>query len=259
MQKLLYIVLLTLLMCPSSLKSEGYRIQQAQADFKEAGKFFVERKFASSLELFRKIDSSGFGSGELYYNIGNCYYKIGDFGRAILYYERAKKELGENDPDIKNNLDLARLKTKDRIAELPAFFLSTIARRVLSYFPMWFSGTLVLIFFYLLFASLIVEMRFGLPFSPTFKNAINITLSVLLTISLVIFLSKAYQDFQRDEAIILSPTSALKSEPLEKASTLTEIHSGLKVIILNEEQNWFEVRLPNGDKGWINQRDAERI
>ncbi len=85
--------------------------------------------YTAAISIYEQIIESGWMNGKIYYNLGNCYYKMGQYGRSILYYERAKRLLGRND-DLLINLKLANLRIYDRIEPLPRFFVIRIFNSV---------------------------------------------------------------------------------------------------------------------------------
>ena len=90
--------------------------------YQEGNRLYQEGDFEGALSSYLRVVEAGFESGEVYYNIGNAYFKVGDLARAILYYERARR-LRPGDEDVLANLDLARSLTVDEIEPLPTFWV----------------------------------------------------------------------------------------------------------------------------------------
>ncbi|MBC8045064.1 MAG: hypothetical protein IAF08_16615 [Rhizobacter sp.] len=228
--------------------------------FAEANKFYNDGNYAAAIEKYRALDSAGYQSGELYYNMGNTYYKLSQTGNAVLYYEKAARLL-QGDEDVKANLELAQLKTKDKIAEVPKFFLSKITEDFFAVFSQTFLGILTLIFFYALAAVALLRLRNLLPSS--LAGVLQIVLLVLFIISAAIFGAKSYREASRAEAVVLTPTVNAKNEPRDAGQTLFIIHEGLKVDLTRTQSEqgdvWIEIRLPDGNKGWIRRTDVGLI
>lgn len=131
----------------------------AERLFKDGNQFYQEGQFAQALECYAKLDSLGYQSGALYYNMGNTYYRLGAIGYAILYYEKAAKLIGE-DEDLRTNLELARLRTKDRIQPVPRFSLDAFVESLLQTF---FNGRCCsrhsAVVFYLLIGIVIMQIQ----------------------------------------------------------------------------------------------------
>ncbi|NTW49323.1 MAG: hypothetical protein HGB19_06275 [Chlorobiales bacterium] len=224
--------------------------------FKDANRAYTRGQYAEALQKYRSIDSAGYQSGELYYNMGNACYKLGQAGPSILYYEKARQFLKE-DEDLQNNLELARLKAQDKISEVPKFFLTSLAEAFLGWFSLDMLGYLTLGMIYLLTLALILKMRGSL--SPLTGKALVITLLVLSLFSATTFAAKSYLAATVKEAVVLAPVVNAKSEPNESSSTLFIIHEGLKVGVSQQQGEWLEIRLPDGNKGWIPFKEAGMI
>jgi tetratricopeptide (TPR) repeat protein len=87
----------------------------------QANKAYTDGLYNNALELYKQVLKEGYESADLYYNIGNVYYKMNDFTSAILYYEKAKK-LNPGNEDIEYNLKVANSKIADKIEPIPELF-----------------------------------------------------------------------------------------------------------------------------------------
>ena len=90
--------------------------------FEDGNRQYQDGDYESALSSYLQVLEAGFESGALYYNIGNCYFKLGDLGRSILFYERALAE-NPRDDDARANLELAESLTADEIVPLPGFWV----------------------------------------------------------------------------------------------------------------------------------------
>ena len=93
--------------------------------FEQGNMLYAQDKYEEAIETYKEIRANGYESWELYYNLGNAYYKNGDLGKAILNYERAHLLESDNE-DIKFNLEMANLMVVDKINKPPQFFLFKI-------------------------------------------------------------------------------------------------------------------------------------
>ncbi len=248
----------SLLATPMSLVSLFAQSIDAVGSFNQANTLYTSGKYREALSLYASLDSLGYQSGELYFNLGNTYYKLGQIGKAILYYEKAKRFM-EDDEDLKVNLELALARTKDKIPELPKFFLEALLEKVLDFFSLGVLGFLVLLFLYSAAAVIILQLRNLFSFSSLVGEILKYTFLVFFTLSLVLFVLKSSRLSTHREAVVLNPVVNLKSEPREQSTTISVIHEGLKVEISRKEQDWLEVKLPDGTKGWIERREAGEI
>src|SRR5215217_4594832 len=92
--------------------------QSAPALYQSAGQLYKQKQFAEAAEKYEKILKQGYKSPEVYYNLGNCYFKLDSIGKCILNFERAH-QLAPDDEDITHNLQLASLHTTDKIEPVP--------------------------------------------------------------------------------------------------------------------------------------------
>ena len=205
------------------------------------------------------IVDTGLMSRELYFNLGNAYFKTGEMGPAILWYERALR-LDPSDTDVRHNLEYARTLTQDRIDEVPEFFLKSWRRSACYLLPanVWailglalLAGTLALVLLFLL-GSTSGRRRLG------FFGGI-----VLLLLTLVAwdFSRTQREEAQRqDMAVVMRPVSSVKSSPSENsAKDLFILHEGTRVRILDNVSGYANIELADGRQGWIPSGDIEVI
>ena len=88
-----------------------------------ANQAYIDGDFAAAIKSYSAIENRGYYSARLYYNLGNAYFKNGELGKAILYYNRALVVSPSMD-DAKYNLEIAEVQTKDNISVVPEFFLN---------------------------------------------------------------------------------------------------------------------------------------
>lgn len=224
----------------------------------EANQHYMNQEYDKAIQLYEQVISSGFESAQLYFNLGNAYFKVTDTPRAMLNYERAKL-LAPHHEDIDFNIRVARQFIVDNIEELPQPFFVRWRTSVVNMAPAdtWarisiaaFLGFLVLLgaFF---FSPLTWVKRL------TFWSAILlITLSVF-SFSFANRQKRALAD--RNYGIIFSPRVTVKSSPSTTGTDLFLIHEGLKVQITDSINSWKEIRIPDGNKGWLPDSCVVRI
>lgn len=197
-------------------------------------------------------------SAALLYNIGNCHFKLNDVGRAILFYERAiRMEPGAE--DIQANLDLARQQVVDRVSEPPGIALGGTWARLRSGNDVdhWARRALVLC------AALFILLGISL-FLPAggFRQVLR-GLAIISALSTAVAMGLAgYRSAEvrnADSAIIMMPKVDARSAPQGGGTVLFVLHEGTKVQVLQEQAGWTEIRLPNGNVGWLPPDAVERI
>ena len=227
--------------------------------FKKANDLYAKNEFQKAIDLYEKVEASGMVSSELYYNLGNAYYKSNVIGKAILNYERAKK-LNPEDEDIKFNLKLANQKTEDKIEAAPTLFLSQWKTDIVSMMSerawsisaiLFFSCGLLLLFFFFYFQQKLLK-QIGF-----FLGLIMLVLSVF---AYVFAKSSYYSTAYSNEAIIVTPSVTIYGSPSEKGTKLFVLHEGVKVTITESDaSDWTEIKIANGNVGWIKSNKIEKI
>lgn len=226
--------------------------------FEKANKAYASKYYKEACEDYLKIIDAGYESSELYYNLGNAYFKQSDFASALLYYEKARK-LSPGDEDINFNIKVANTKIKDKIDEAQEFFLVSFFKTVASLFSFegWAITAIVLLIITLsltaiyLFSSVLRVRKLTFWLSGAF-----------LLLCLSSFAITHYQYISTtgsSEAIVFTPSLTAKSSPDAGSTDLFVIHEGLKVRILSNEGEWSKIKLSNGSVGWVSTSSLKEI
>ena len=221
-------------------------------------KAYIDGDYERAVEEYSAILAGGEYSDKLYYNLANAYFKLGKTGKAILYYNKALR-IAPAEEDIRHNLAIAESQTKDRITVIPEFFLNRWLRIVRN--SMSCSAWSILSL--LLFA---ISLAFGLLFLLASRirwRKLGFYCSLcgaLLFVATTLFALSSRNDMlAHDEAIVLSSAISVKSSPDNSATDLFVLHEGTKVRILSEIDEWSEVSIADGKKGWTESRNIEEI
>jgi len=203
------------------------------------------------------INEYGF-SPEIYFNLGNCYYKLNETGKSILYYERALI-LNPRYENAKINLQLAQQRVVDNIIQPPPFFLHAWinAFSILFSSNQWFWISVAL--FVLCLAAVLL---FAFGYSIALRKIsfyMAITLFCISIISVSFSAIRKNQILNSNEAIIMTGTVMIKSSPDKSGTDLFQLHEGTKVKIKSALGEWNEIVIGNGNVGWIENRNIERI
>lgn len=218
--------------------------------FEQGNTFFENQEYSQAVGTYEEILSMGYESAELYYNLGNAYYKTGDFARAILNYERALR-LQPQDEDIRFNLEIARMNLVDEIPEIPELFYIKYFKDVRTLFGLKTLTYLMLSVYFVFIGCLILWLTLRSSTLRRLFRTAAVIVGVLLVLFSILFISKIHIINSSIEAVIISPEVYVRSSPTESGTDLFAIHSGLKVGIENQSNDWYEIRLPDGKEGWI--------
>jgi hypothetical protein len=232
--------------------------QDAHTLFDEGNKQYLQQNYPEAIKSYETVLKGGYESGELYFNLGNAYFKSGRLGDAILAFERAHK-LMPTDDDVSFNLQYANLRVVDKIEAVPQLFLYRWADNVLTVF----SPTMQLWLMYVAFLSTLGAFGY-LLFARTFgARRIALFLGMVagawLMISTVFYGINHYRSTTTVYAIVMTDVANIKSAPDKKGGDAFVLHTGVKVQVLDEVNGWKKIRLADGKVGWIQEQDCEAI
>lgn len=230
--------------------------EQAQIEYREGN-------FRKAIELLEEEIKTRMGQGQvssqLYYNLGNAYFRVNEFPEAILNYERAQL-YDPGDRDTRHNIKYANTKIEDKILTADNFI-----------FRIWFEAiqnlltsdtwAVVSIVFFLLF----VGSLFLFFFSPRllFKKVgfyAGIVFLVLLVCTNLFTFDQKRKIENRDTAIVMAGSASVVSSPTSSGSKeLFILHAGTKVRISKSDGNWYEIEIADGNVGWIQKDKIEII
>lgn len=223
---------------------------QLSFKFEEGNQFYQNGEYENAVAAYEEILANGFASSEVYYNLGNAYYKLGLNAKAILNYERGLA-LKPNDEDILFNLQIANLEVVDKIPEIPEFVLSRYLRQFRDRLGLSALTIITLCTYITFFAFLTLQVITRSHFLKRKFKAGTILISVLLVFASVLLVSKIQSINSSIQAIVMASEIGVKSAPNEDAIELFKIHEGLKVKITQQRDAWSQIKLPDGKLGWL--------
>ncbi|MFN8208548.1 MAG: tetratricopeptide repeat protein [Bacteroidales bacterium] len=226
--------------------------------FSRAGEMYKAGEYAEAVALYDSIYSLHLESAELCFNLGNAWFKLKEIPKAVLWYERAYR-LSPSDGDIRYNLEMARSMVVDKLEVIPDFFLTDFIKGIRGHLnsDSWAWRGLTL---------LVVGLGLALIFlfsSRMILRKIALTLALLALIISVLSISFSLKQKRMMEgktsAIIMTPSVTLKSSPDQNGNDLFILHEGTKVEIDDKLGEWLEIRISDGNKGWIESSALEII
>lgn len=224
--------------------------------------------FSLALTLYQEVLETEGSSSELYYNIGNCWYRLDKPGKAIVAYERSLR-LDPGNSNSRINLEFVNGKIFDRQGERGSFLSNAFDRAATLMSSNSWAVTAIILFFALLgcaaiyiFADAVKMRKLG------FFGGIVLFFATLA--SAILAVKGANISSDNSFAIITSPSSLLSTSPREPKDRSEEamlLHEGTKVEILDSisAQNdstglkWLDVQVDNSHRAWIKSSDVERI
>jgi len=229
-----------------------------QDSLNKGNQLYTSGKYAAAAKTYEAIAAKGFESFELYYNLGNALYKSNSITFAILNYERALKLLPTSE-DARFNLEMAKRQVVDNIDLLPEPGFLRWWHELISSKPAdsWGTHSLVSFFLFLLLFALFL-------FATTIRNKqLTFWFAIIaLTYSLLTFSfgsSQRSKLVHHNSGVITERSVRMKGSPSETGTELFILHEGLSVQITDKLGDWIEIRLADGNKGWVKESSIIRI
>ena len=226
--------------------------------FLKADAYYKKGDYQNAAVLYKELVDSGFAGTELYYNLGNAYYKSNKISDAILFYEKAKK-ISASDGDIENNLRLSNQRIVDKIQQPEPFFLAKWNDAVANHFNSASWSAIMICFAWLTFISLVI---FFLVKSNKARKVILplAFICTILTITSFAYTSyKSYSEDKKDYGIVFTPAINVLSGIDAGSEIKFILHEGTKVQITDEKNEWLKIKLPDGRDGWMFKKDLKNI
>ena len=226
--------------------------------FLTASELYSAGNYREAYDIWVSLYNSGQRSAALCFNIGNACFKMNDIPGSILYFERALL-LKPSDEDIDYNLQIARTMVVDKFAEIPEIFFVTWFNFISLSLPsnLWAMISITAFILSLLFISIyFYTARYNL-------KVLGFWLAVFLMAASIFTLTSSLRNrslvYHNDHAIIFSPAVNGKSSPDQSGKDLFVLHEGTKVTVEDEVGGWYEIRLSDGNKGWVPSNSLTRI
>ena len=211
---------------------------------------YMRNDYASAIQIYESLLKKG-EAAEVYYNLGNSYYKADDIAKAILNYERALL-LQPGNADIRANLEIARSKMIDKVVSVPDIFFVAWVKSLTNCLSVDAWAKLGIVFFILLLISFYLFFFSKQITGKKVGFIAGIVFLVLVILSNVFAAQQKGELMERNEAIVLAPSVTVRSTPSESGTGLFVLHEGHKIEIKdNSMREWKEIRLEDGKVGWI--------
>lgn len=230
----------------------------SQNGFDRGNALYQKGNYIEAVKAYENVLKDNKQSAELYFNIGNCYYKMNKVAPAIYNYEKALV-LEPNDKEVQNNLKFAHKLQIDEIKEVPKVGFEKLIRDFTGAFHYntwaWIAVTFVFLF---------VLFFIGYYFSQTtvFKRVFFIGMFVLTFLLLISILSAIFErNHYKNErpAIVFADVVSVKNEPRASGSEVFILHEGTKVFVKEALENWKKIQLTDGTEGWIEESAIREV
>ncbi len=232
--------------------------QEGNIQFEQANIAYRNGQYQKAAAMYEQIAKNGYAFPELYYNLGNAYFKLNDIPSSILSYERAKR-LAPGDEDIQYNLRLVNLRVVDKIEPVPQLFLLRWWHAFVELYSseVWAKIGIALLWLFAISAALFLVVR------SLIAQRLLLTMSMLFFVATALAFANVVQDRRAEEAdnfaIVFTPTVSVKSSPDNQSTDLFVIHEGVKVELLDALGDWRKIRLADGKIGWLSGQTVQVI
>ena len=223
--------------------------------FFQANTLYTQGQYTAAAEAYETILQSGFASGQVYFNLGNAYFRDGQTGEAILNYERARRFL-PNDPDLAANLQFARSLTGAEWCQLPLWkrLVFPLAHTLATDSFVWFTS----IAYTLLFV--ILAVYYLSPLRPQWLLYAGRGFVVLLLVMMTSLIQQARtDDLQRKAVVLAKEDSPVRFEPADNGTVHFSVTQGTLIQILDVREDWWQVARCDGRRGWIERDVLEEL
>ncbi|MEA1785691.1 tetratricopeptide repeat protein [Arenibacter sp. GZD96] len=218
--------------------------------FDDATTAYNEGDYEKAIDNYLKILESGQHSSELYYNLGNSYYKINKIAPSIYYFEKALL-LAPHDPEINTNLGYAQNMTIDVIEKLPETAMRKFYTQVTGWltFDQWAYTAVFFVVFFVMAYIVFYYLRYATQKRVAFITSLACALAAVVAVVLAYL---RHTDFKNENpAIVFAEEVVITSEPNERSEEVFTLHEGTKVNIVEELNNWQRIQIADGKTGWL--------
>lgn len=206
--------------------------------------------YTAAISVYEKLITTNGPSDEIYYNLGNSYYKTNNLGKAILNYERALF-FNPGNEDVAYNLELTNKRIRDQIEPVNESIFTIWWNDFINIFS---AHTWALMAIVCIWIALVGFVLYRIPKFISFQRTGFYVFCIALLFSILFFagsLGRNNFDNKYQFAIVMTPSAIVKSEPSENSTNLFLLHEGIKLKLLDNDAEWTEIKIPNGEVGWI--------
>ena len=253
----LAVIVLLMLGATSSLQAATTGNADCNQLFAQGNAAYDSGDYHQAIEHYAAILDAGQESWQLYYNMGNAYYRLDELGQSILHYERALL-LSPHNKAVKDNLLLAQSKTADHIEQLPRNIVAQWFDNLLHITSPRGWRTVCIILMVLLCAA---ATLFFVANSYKLRKTMFVVGSLLLVLTLFSIVDatiSARNVTHNHQAVVTAPMVVVKGAPDPSAVEKFVLHEGTELQIKETDENWWLITIADGKEGWID-AGAEKI
>ncbi|MGV6846026.1 MAG: tetratricopeptide repeat protein [Lutibacter sp.] len=226
--------------------------------FKKGNESYKSGDYLEALISYKKIEANKLQSDVLYFNMGNCYYKLNKIARSVYYYEKAL-QLNPENIKAKENLAFAKRMTIDAIDKLPQSIFQKFSKSVIQKYSFDTWAILAIIASFLIAISFLI---YYFSYSSG-KKLFFFNTAIIAFIIMIFSLFFAYENYKYVKnhrvAVIFDKKVAIKDAPSTNSDAVFELHEGTTVLVLDELDNWKKIKIADGKTGWVDATAIKEI
>ncbi len=222
--------------------------------FREACGFYEKGDYKAAIEKYNRVLEMGYESGELYYNLGNSYFKDGRPGMAVLSYKRAGNFI-PRDSDLESNYRYVASGLNRSGAPGVKILPIRIFNNLTRYFTVNEFAVFLALLFFIFMAAVLSHLYFN-RIKAYFAAALGV---IVILFFLTASLAASKIIVTRREAVVVVKEADSKFEPFERATTHFKLYEGSTVSVLDSKPPWLKVRRPDGKVGWVKSSALKRV
>jgi len=218
--------------------------------FKDASEDYRRGNWVSASRKYNLIYKTGLENHILFYNMGNCYYRMSQPGAAILYWEKGLK-LEPSDRQLRQNLEFASQRIVDRFTEPERQFLSALLSGFASLFTAGGWAVAAIIFIWISSAFVLVLQLSRISLLKRVSLYLIALFIFMAVVSGMVSIAKHHDLKNERYGILLAKKINIRSGPGERNPILFIMHEGVKVKVEGLQDDWTRISVPNGNNGWV--------
>ena len=246
-----YLLALLFFLLSTASFGQSDRLEAANAKYKSEA-------YLEATNLYQALYDEGYQTADMLYNLGTSFYKTGDLGKSILFFERSLK-IRPNHSQAQQNLQIVNEQVTVQMNKIPEFFLLRYWNNVAKFMSSKAWGILS----FLLLSCCVAAIGYWLLHSELRIKKIafysGIALLFMFVLSFLFGFSKSKMERSQESAIVMVEESTLFSGPDERSESIQPLSAGVKVKLTDEIDDWYKVELIDKEVGWIQKSMIETI
>ena len=226
----------------------------SEDSFRQGNSLYAKGQYDIAIKEYEKLIKDGLESGNLYFNIGNSYFKKGDLGRAVLNYERARRFI-PTDSDLKSNYQYALSKVSTSAVRVEKKWFPEVLDKIFGEFTI--DNLTMLLFFIYLSAVFLIIISMYIPMVRRSLAVIVLGMAVIALMGGIELKNKI--SGIGTQSIVIDETVSVRFEPFDRATTFFQLNGGDKVEKLDSKDGWLKIKRADGRIGWVKSTSVEVI